>query len=53
MSFRMKMIPQPLRVPGTDPKTEFEAFDVLATKLIRTPKPVDLKKKAATGKKQT
>ena len=32
------MIPGPLRVPGTNPKTEFEAFDALATFLIRAPR---------------
>ncbi len=35
---KRKMIPEPLRVPGSEPKTEFEAFDALATKLLRTPK---------------
>jgi hypothetical protein len=48
----MKMIPGPLRVPGTDPKTEFEAFDILATKLIRTPKPVRTKPNTAAKKKR-
>jgi hypothetical protein len=48
----MKMIPAPLRVPGTSPNTEFEAFDALASKLIRTPKQALPVKPKITTKKQ-
>jgi len=45
------MIPGPLRVPGTDPKTEFEAFDALVTFLIRARKPEKIKNVAAKPQK--
>jgi hypothetical protein len=49
----MKMIAGPLRVPGTSPKTEFEAFDALVTLLIRVPKLACGKTKTIVKKKTT
>lgn len=50
---RQKMVPGPFRAKGAKkPKTEFEAFDQIATTVFNTPKPPLKAKKKAVPKRR-